>query len=357
MTGALAAAWRGSGVLMVLGHIDVLEHAERVVREDRGRAVERDEVRRGAALVDAHEAHRQARARLAREPRLEEADDAALLLARAHEQDVRLPLADAELVRRDERQAAPREERRAEERDRGRRDAAAGGLAAERGDRLGVREEERGLLPHLRDEGVEVVRGRRAGAGRDAHRRRGAREEAVVGVVDELALLALFHHLDEDVELLADLVHRAAVQIGDAGLHLQRRRDGAERVLARLLFVVDAHDRERVAVGRAALDADPCLAAFLHLVHAVRAGLDRGPRQQAHEPARRDAHPLRRRLGGVCELTSGRLAQCPAHLNIVSHQQPPRLEKYTIRTDEDEVSLLAENVFLFLPLRQFGLKI
>ena len=140
------------------GHVDVLEDAERVVREDRGRAVERDEVRRRAARVDAHEAHRQARARLAREPRLEEADDAALLLARAHEQDVRLPLADPELVRRDERQAAPREERRAEERDRGRRDAAAGGLAAERGDRLGVREEERGLLPHLRDEVVEVVR-------------------------------------------------------------------------------------------------------------------------------------------------------------------------------------------------------
>src|SRR5262245_54163373 len=93
--GACAGRTSASGrslVLMVLADLDVLEHAERVVGQHRRRAVERNQVRRGAALVDAHETHREARAGFAGDAGLEEADHAALLLAGAKEQDVRGPL-------------------------------------------------------------------------------------------------------------------------------------------------------------------------------------------------------------------------------------------------------------------------
>ena len=70
------------------------------------------------------------------------------------------------------------------------------------------------------------------------------------------------------------------------------------------LLVVDEGARQGVAVARAARDGDGVFAAFLHLVDAVGAGLDRRPRQQADEPARCDADPLRRRLGGIGKLTS-----------------------------------------------------
>ena len=93
-------------------------------------------------------------------------------------------------------------------------------------------------------------------------------------------LLALFHHLDENAELLAHLIHRAAIEVRDPRLDLDRRRDGAQGVLAWLLFVVDERAREFVAVARAAFDANFRFAPLLHLVHAVGAGLDRCPRQE-----------------------------------------------------------------------------
>ena len=57
-------------VLVVVTDIDVLQHRDGVVREHRSRAIQRNQVRRGAAIVDAHPAHGQAWAHLPRNTRL-----------------------------------------------------------------------------------------------------------------------------------------------------------------------------------------------------------------------------------------------------------------------------------------------
>ena len=36
VTGALAAAWRGSGIFIIVTNLHILEHAERILGEDRG---------------------------------------------------------------------------------------------------------------------------------------------------------------------------------------------------------------------------------------------------------------------------------------------------------------------------------
>ena len=90
-------------------------------------------------------------------------------------------------------------------------------------------------------------------------------QQAVVGVVDELVLLPLLQHLDQDAELLAHLVHRAAIEIGDPRLDVDGRGDGAERVLARLLFVVDEGRRQLVAVAGLQASAIPESVASLTL--------------------------------------------------------------------------------------------
>ena len=57
--GAAAAASRdpGSLVLMVAFDIHVFQHAHSVFREDRGRAIQGDQVRGNRFAVDAHKAH------------------------------------------------------------------------------------------------------------------------------------------------------------------------------------------------------------------------------------------------------------------------------------------------------------
>jgi hypothetical protein len=155
----------GVRILVVLADLDVIEHGQRVGRVDGQRAVQRDQVRGDRVAVDAHEAHRQPRALLARQARLEQADDALALLADAQQQDLGLAVGHRHLVRRDQRNAAPGEELRAEQAHRRRRHAAARAFAAERGDRQRVRQEERGLLPDLGQQLVEVVRRRRAVSG------------------------------------------------------------------------------------------------------------------------------------------------------------------------------------------------
>jgi len=71
--------------------------------------------------------------------------------------------------------------------------------------------------------------------------------------------------------------------------------------------VVDVIDeglgKIRVRVARwAAFDVGGVAALLLHLVQAKNASLDRRPGQKIDQPARRDAAPLRMRLGGVGEL-------------------------------------------------------
>ena len=164
-------------------------------------------------------------------------------------------------------------------------------------------------------------------------RRRGVGEQAVVLVVDELALLALLHLLDEEAELLLDLVEGVAVEVGHARLHVEHGRHRVEEVLARVLVVVDEGlGQVGVAVARrAALDVrrggGGGAARLLDLVEAVDAGLDGRPRQERDQPARGDAAPLRARLGGVRKLSCGTFGQCSAIIGVVRHSDPsPRLQ-------------------------------
>src|SRR5437870_1498285 len=76
-----------SAVDMILAHLNVLEHTQRIVRQDGEGAIKRDEIGGDRLVVDAHEADRKALRELARETRLEEADDALLGFARADEQN------------------------------------------------------------------------------------------------------------------------------------------------------------------------------------------------------------------------------------------------------------------------------
>ncbi|MCY1518706.1 hypothetical protein D9M68_534300 [compost metagenome] len=249
-------------------------------------------------VVDAHEAHRQPRALLARQARLKEAHHALALVAHAQQQDLALAVGHRHLVRRNQRNAAPGDELRTEQAHRGRRRAAARGLAAERGNGQRVREEERGLLPHLGQQLVQVVGRGRAGQREDALLFAHLRQQAVVGVVDELALLVLLDRLDREAQLLLDLVVRAAVQVGDAGVHVEHGAHGIQVVLARVLFVVDEGARQLVLFfARGAGDLDRL--GVLDLVDAVDARFHRHPLQQVRQPARADGLELGNGLGGV----------------------------------------------------------
>ena len=113
---------------------------------------------------------RTARALLAGQARLVQPDDALPGGPGADQQHLGLAVLHRHLVRRDRRQAAPGQERRAEQADRGRRHAAPGAFPAERGDRFRMGQEERRFLPHLGDQPVEIVRGRRPGQRRESLR-------------------------------------------------------------------------------------------------------------------------------------------------------------------------------------------
>ena len=178
--------------------------------------------------------------------------------------------------------------------DDGRRNATTRALAADRRDRLRVRKEERWLLPHARDQVVEVVRGGGAAAGLCALGRHYLVQQAVVRVVEKFALLTLLHLLDREAQLLAHLVVGAREQVRDAGLDLEHRGDGVERVLARVLLVVDERLWEVAVALWAALDVGDAaaLGTVLDTVDAVHAGLNRHPLEQRHHPAGRDALPV-----------------------------------------------------------------
>ena len=127
----------------------------------------------------------------------------------------------------------------AEQADGRRRHAAARAFAAEGGDGARMGEEEARLLPHFGQKLVEIVWRRRALARLDPLRRRGARQQAVFGVVDQLAFLALLHPFDQQSKLFLNLVERLAVEVGDARLHVENGGDRLEKIFARVLFVID----------------------------------------------------------------------------------------------------------------------
>ena len=107
-----------------------------------------------------------------------------------------------------------------------------------------------------RDQLVEIVGGRRAGAGGKDHRRRDIGDQAISRIVDQLALMCLLDLLDQDAELLLDLVEGPAVEIRHAGLHVEHGGDRAQEILAGMLLVIDEGLRQiGIGVaGRAQLD-------------------------------------------------------------------------------------------------------
>ena len=117
-------------------------------------------------------------------------------------------------------------------------------------------QEERRLLPHLGNQLIEIIGRRRALAGHDALRRRSVGEQAIFGIVDQLAFLAFLDLFDQQPQLFLNLIEWMAVQVGDAGLHVEHGGDRIEEVLARLLVIIDKSLRQiRIAVAaRAAFD-------------------------------------------------------------------------------------------------------
>ena len=161
------------------------------------------------------------------------------------------------------------------------RHAAAGRFAAERGHAERVGQEEAGRLPHLGDQRVQVVGGGSAAQRLDRLLGGHLCEQSVLRVVDQLGLLAFLDGLDGQSQLLGDLVVRARVQVGDPGVHVEQRRDRAQRVLARAGLVVDVGLGQRVlGPGAALVGVDGHLLGVDHPVDAVDAGLDRHPAEQ-----------------------------------------------------------------------------
>ena len=80
----------GSLGVMVVADLDVLEHSDRVLRQDRNRAVERNQVRGNRFDVDSHEANGEAGSLFTWKHRLKKPYDALFFFADAQQKDVRL---------------------------------------------------------------------------------------------------------------------------------------------------------------------------------------------------------------------------------------------------------------------------
>src|SRR5258708_18376020 len=261
---------------MVVADLNVLEHAERVLGEYRRRAVQRDQIRGDRVAIDTHEAHRETGGLLARQTRLEQTDDALLLLSSTQQQDVRLPcLVDAQLIGGNQRHATPGQKGRTQNR-RGRwRNSAPRALAAECGDGLWMSQEEGGLLPDAGEQLVQIIRRRSALARFHLERFLHILQQAIVGIVDELALLTLLDLFDRQAELLADLIVGMAIEVGDSGMYVNHRGDRAQRILPRLLLVVDKGLRQLTLIACSACDLDVTL--ILDLIDPVGSRLHRYP--------------------------------------------------------------------------------
>src|ERR1700712_874448 len=183
-----ASTDRYSLVLMELVHGDVVEHAERIVGENRQGRVQGDQIGRDRRLVDAGEPHRKAWRLLAYQPRLEQSDDSLAFLAGTHQDDLGLAILHRHLVGRNQRNPAPGDELRAEQAHDNRRHATVGGLAAERGDAEWVGQEEARRLPDLGDQRVQVVGSCRTAPRLNGLFRSHLREQAVLRIVDQLGL-------------------------------------------------------------------------------------------------------------------------------------------------------------------------
>ena len=163
-------------------------------------------------------------------------------------------------------------------------------LTAEGGDGLGVGQEHLGAAAAA-EQLVHVVRGGRAGLGLDPLVVLGVLQQAELGVVDELVLLALAQCLDGQPELVLGLVHRLVVEVGDPGVDLEDGLRDAQLVLARLELVVHEGTGQLVLALVAGGEVDRRLAVLvLRLLEAVQV-----------------LHDLQlQRLGAVVQLLEGR---------------------------------------------------
>jgi hypothetical protein len=96
-----------------------------------------------------------------------------------------------------------------------------------------MRQEEAGFLPDLGDQLIQIVRGRRAGAGADDLVGRRVGDQPIAGVVDQLAFLLLLDRLDGQADLLHDMVVRYAIQVGDTCMDVRPTAVTAQRLYSR----------------------------------------------------------------------------------------------------------------------------
>jgi len=117
-------------------------------------------------------------------------------------------------------------------------------------------QEESWFLPDARKQFIQIV-GRRSTLTRlDLECRIDIVEQAIVGVVDQLRLLALLHFFHGQPHLLPDLVVRMTKKVRDARMNIHYGRDGTQRIFPRILHIVDKGLRQCAFIARSAVDFD-----------------------------------------------------------------------------------------------------
>ncbi len=112
-----------------------------------------------------------------------------------------------------------------------------------------MQQEKAWLLPHLGDQLIHVIGGRRAGARLDALGQNGTAQQTVFLVVDQFAFLALLDGFDRQAQLFSGLVIGFAVEIRYPRMHVEHGIDGGEHVFARIGYVVDKRLRKFALVA------------------------------------------------------------------------------------------------------------
>ena len=251
-------------VVVIVSDFDVFEHAQGVIGQYGGGEVERQQVRGHAEAVQAHQPRGEARQDFSGNAGLMQAHHALIGFAHAQQQNARRaePLVRLvaalhfQLVAGHQRHAAPGDHRRAEKVDRHRGHAAPRAFALERGDRLRMRQKERGLLPDQRQQFVQIVGRRRAVPRADPHRRIDRVDQAEFLAVDDIPFLTLLDAFDRQPHLLFQLIVGIVVQIGDARMHADHGLHRRKRILAGRGRVIDERFRNLHVLGEARHQVD-----------------------------------------------------------------------------------------------------
>ena len=144
--------------------------------------------------------------------------------------------------------------------------------------------EESRFLPDAREQLIQIIGGRRSLTRLDLECWIDIIEQAIVGVVDQLILLALLHFFHGQPHLLPDLIVRMTKEVRDPSVNIHNGRDGTQRIFPRILHIVDKGLRQCAFIARSAVDFD--LLVVLDLVDSVGTGFDWNPAKQLDQPAR-----------------------------------------------------------------------